>query len=121
MSTNAPDLPMPDEDETGPYALVGSARAREGLADALEERLVSMVTPTREEPGVLAYHVHRDRADRTRLVFYEAWQSIDDLRRHFDQPHIVSFLNERHAYLEGDLEITWLRMASAFTERMQAI
>jgi len=114
MSTNAPDLPMPDEGEAGPYALVGFARAKSGLEDDLEKRLVSMVAPTRQEPGVLAYHVHRDRADRSRLVFYEAWRSIDDLRQHFDQPHVSSFLHERHTYLEGDLDITWLRMASAY-------
>ena len=114
MSTDTPDLPMPDEGETGPYALVGTARAKPGLVDALEKRLVSMVAPTREEPGVLAYHIHRDRADRSRLVFYEAWQSIDELRQHFDQPHVVSFLNDRHTYLEGDLDITWLRMASPY-------
>lgn len=114
MSREAPGLPLPDEGENGPYALVGSAVAKDGLADALEARLVAMVAPTRQEPGVLAYHVHRDRADRSRLVFYEAWRSIDDLRRHFDQPHVASFLGERHHYLDGDLDITWLRMASPY-------
>lgn len=114
MSTDVPDLPLPDDGETGPYALVGSARAKDSLADALEARLVSMVAPTRQEPGVLAYHVHRDRADRSKFVFYEAWRSVDDLRRHFDQPHVASFLNDRHSYLDGDLDITWLRMASPY-------
>ena len=114
MSTNAPDLPLPDDGEDGPYALVGSAHAKDGLVDALEARLVAMVAPTREEPGVFAYHVHRDRADRSRLVFYEAWRSIGDLRRHFDQPHVASFLSDRHSYLQGDLDITWLRMASPY-------
>jgi quinol monooxygenase YgiN len=114
MSTNAPDLPLPDEEEDGPYALVGSARAKDGLVDALETRLLSMVAPTRQEPGVLQYHVHRDRADPSRLVFYEVWRSVDDLREHFVQPHVISFLKERHAYLNGDLDITWLRMASPY-------
>jgi quinol monooxygenase YgiN len=111
---DAPDLPLPDDDEDTPYALVGSARAREAMADALEAQLVAMVVPTREEPGILAYHVHRDRADRSSFVFYEAWRSIDDLRRHFDEPHVASFLNDRHSYLEGDLDITWLHMASPY-------
>lgn len=115
MSTNAPDLPLPDDDENGPYALVGSALAKEGLADALEARLVAMVSPTRQEPGALAYHVHRDRADRSRFVFYEAWLSTDHLRRHFEQPYVKAFLNDRHDYLVGDLEITWLRMASSYS------
>lgn len=75
---------------------------------------MSMVAPTREEAGSLAYHVHRDRADRSRFVFYEAWRSIDDLKRHFKEPHVSSFLEDRMTYLEGDLTVTWLRMSSPF-------
>ena len=114
MSNAPPDLPPPDLGERGPYALVGSARARPGLADALEARLVSLVGPTRLEAGALAYHVHRDRADRDLFVFYEAWRDIAALRAHFTQPHIVAFLADRGDYLEGDLEVRWLRMSSVF-------
>ena len=112
MSSNSPELPMPDAGEDGLYTLVGTAIAKPGMADHLEARLVSMVEPTRKEPGVLAYHVHRDRADVNRFVFYEAWRSLEDLRRHFDAPYVAAFLEDRHRYLEGDLEITWLRMVS---------
>jgi Antibiotic biosynthesis monooxygenase len=38
----------------------GTARAKPGQGKALEERLLALVAPTRREPGVLAYHVHRD-------------------------------------------------------------
>ncbi len=114
MSNDALMLLLPDEGEDGPYALVGTARAKPGLADALEQRLVSMVVPTRKEPGSLAYHVHRNRADRSLFVFYEAWESVDDLRRHFEEPHVSSFLEDRLRYLDGDLDITWLRMSSPF-------
>lgn len=114
MSKQAFSLPLPDKGETGPYAVMGTARAKRGLADALEERLVSMVSPTRLEPGCLAYHVHRDRSDRSLFVFYEAWRSVSDLERHFLEPHVSTFLNERDAYLDGDLDVSWLRMASEF-------
>lgn len=114
MSNTPLDLPPPDLDEHGPYALVGSARARPGLADALEARLVSLVAPTRREVGALAYHVHRDRADRDLFVFYEVWRDIAALQAHFGQPHITAFLADRADYLEGDLEVRWLRMSSVF-------
>jgi quinol monooxygenase YgiN len=114
VSNQALSLPTPDEGEAGPYSLVGKALAKPGLADALEERLVSMVAPTRREAGCLAYHVHRDRADRSLFVFYEAWRSLDDLERHFQEPHVSAFLEDRHQYLDGDLDVTWLRMASSF-------
>jgi quinol monooxygenase YgiN len=114
MSKNAPDLPQPQPGEVGPYALVGTVRALPGRADALEERLLSMVAPTRLEEGALAYHVHRDRADPSLFVFYEAWRSREDLEMHLGMPYVASFLEERGDYLDGDLQITWLRMASPY-------
>lgn len=53
MSNQALSLPMPDEGEAGLYSLVGNARAKPGLADALEERLISMVAPPAAKPAAL--------------------------------------------------------------------
>jgi quinol monooxygenase YgiN len=114
MSSEHLDLPLPDHDETGPYALFGTARARPGQADALERRLLALVEPTRREEGALDYHVHRDRADRDLFVFYETWSSIETLKRHLAQPYIKAFLADRMRYLEGDLDIRWLEMRSPF-------
>jgi hypothetical protein len=106
--------PLPDTGETGPYALVGTARARPGMADALEARLVSLVAPTRREAGCAAYHVHRDRADRDLFVFYEAWRDRAALLKHFEEPYILAFLADRADYLDGELDVRWLRMSSPF-------
>lgn len=54
MSNTPFGPPLPDADETGPYALAGSARARPGMADRLEARLLSLVAPTRQEAGCLS-------------------------------------------------------------------
>lgn len=115
MSKNALDLPQLQPGEIGPYALAGTARAKPGCADALEERLVSMVAPTRQEEGALAYHVHRDRSDPSQFFFYEVWRTRQDLEEHLAMPYVLSFLEDRSDYLDGDLSITWLRMASPFT------
>lgn len=112
MSNTPFGPPLPDAGETGPYALVGTARARSGMADQLEERLVSLVAPTRQEAGCLAYHVHRDRADRDLFVFYEAWSDRAALLKHFDEPYILGFLADRADYLDGELDVRWLRMSS---------
>lgn len=115
MSNQPLDLPLPDRGEHTPYALMGTARAKAGQADALEQRLVALIAPTRQEDGALAYHVHRDRGDADLFVFYEAWSSVEALRDHLSQPYVTAFLAERHTYLEGDLDIRWLRMSNAFT------
>jgi quinol monooxygenase YgiN len=114
MTKTEMQLPRPAANETGPYALSGTARARPGHADALETRLLELVAPTRQEPGALAYHVHRSRDDEELFVFYEVWRSVEDLRRHLEQPYIQDFLKSRGDYLVGDLNIQWLRMSSPY-------
>jgi quinol monooxygenase YgiN len=110
------DFAIPDlsPGESTPYCLVGTARAKAGHADELEERLLSLVEPTRAEHGVLEYHVHRDRNDSNCFIFYEAWRSAADLREHLSKPYIRGFLMERMNYLEEDMEIRWIRMASPY-------
>lgn len=114
MSNAAFTLPEPDADENAPYALVGTARARPGKADALEAALLALVAPTREEDGALEYHVHRDRADRDLFVFFEAWATLAHLKAHLDQPYILDYLSKRTEYLDGEMQVNWLRMASPY-------
>ncbi|KSB88491.1 hypothetical protein AS593_23360 [Caulobacter vibrioides] len=82
------------------------------MADQLEARLVSLVAPTRREAGCVAYHVHRDRTDRDLFVFYEAWSDRAALLKHFEEPYILAFLADRADYLDGELDVRWLRMSS---------
>ena len=106
-------FPDPQPDETEPYCLFGEARARPGRGDALAERLVSLVAPTRAESGMIAYHVHRDRNDGDLFRFYEAWASREHLYDHLGQPYIQRFLAERFEYLAEDLQLQFARMISA--------
>lgn len=114
MSSPALTLPAQNNDETGPYALAGQARAQAGKADALAAALIALVEPTRGEEGALQYHVHRDRADPNLFVFYEVWETAAHLEAHLQQPYIQDFLANRHTLLAGDMDITWLRMASPY-------
>ena len=114
MPNNPFLCPPPDEDEKTPYALVGWVRSKPESADDFERLLLATVEPTRKEDGLLTYHVHRDRSDRSLFFFYEVWRSIDDLHRHFDEPHICAFLEDRKAFVDGDPNVNWLRMVSPF-------
>lgn len=111
-------LPEPSNGEVGPYTLVGRARAKPGMAAALEKRLLAMVAPTRAEDGVLEYHVQRDRADDNCFVFFEAWRSLDDLKAHLAMPYVQDFLTSRMDYLEEDMSIQWLEMLSPYPKRV---
>jgi quinol monooxygenase YgiN len=89
-----------------PVALYGFANARPGRGGELERLLLSFVAPTRAEPGCWQYQVHRDGTGQ--LVFYELWQSGDDLASHLQEPMMADFLEHRMDYLATDLEIQWL-------------
>ncbi|WP_411033726.1 putative quinol monooxygenase [Shinella sp. BYT-45] len=114
MSSMILDLPAQETNETGPYALMGRARAKAGKAEALEAALIALVGPTRREEGVMQYHVHRDRADPELFVFYEVWASVGHLKAHLLQPYVQDFLERRHTLLAGEMEIRWLHMASPY-------
>jgi Uncharacterized conserved protein len=115
--TNAITLPQPLAGETEPYRLFGTAKAKPGLGDALGERLLTLVKPTRSEAGAFQYHVHRDRNDPDLFAFYEAWASIDHLREHLATPYVAAFLNDRMTYLERDMDIHFVRMVSPYPDR----
>ena len=114
MSTNIViELPETQPNEKAPYALVGRVHAKPEMSDLLEKRLLELVEPTRREEGAMQYHVHRDRHDLNQFVFYEVWRSKKDLENHLNKPYVQSFLKDRLSYIEGDMEITWLTMASS--------
>jgi quinol monooxygenase YgiN len=97
-----------------PYSLFGFVRAKPEKAAELEALLLSFVAPTRQEPGCLEYHLHRDQNDPTRFGFYEVWRSRADLEQHMALPLIRRFLDHRAEYLIGDLDIHWLDMQSPY-------
>jgi hypothetical protein len=84
-----PGLPDPDPGETGLYCLVAKHRARPGLADAYEKRMLADLDRTRAEPGAVQFHIHRDRSDSNLFVIYEALERREGppgARRKLEEP-----------------------------------
>jgi quinol monooxygenase YgiN len=114
MPLTLPTLPEPSEGELGPYCVIARHRAKPGLADALERRMIADLAMTRSEAGCLQFHIHRDRSDPYLFVVYEVWRDIAALRHHFAQPYVQRFVAEASAYEPGDMEVEWLIMASPY-------
>ncbi len=91
---------------------VGFARAKPDKASELGALLVSLAQRSRAEPGCLHSWIHRDLADRDLFVFYEMWASEQDLARHLAQPYMTQFLASRMDYLQQDLDVRQLSLAS---------
>jgi quinol monooxygenase YgiN len=109
-----PKLPDPDLNETSPYCVIAKHRAKPGRADAYERRMLVDLEDTRAEPGALQFHIHRDRFDRDCFVIYEVWRDMRALREHFEKPYVKQFAADSVQYIEGNMEVQWLVMASKY-------
>jgi len=114
MTIVLPKLPNPAIGETGPYCVIAKHRAKPGRADAYEKRMLADLAQTRAEPGALQFHIHRDRFDRNLFVIYEIWRDVNALREHFAKPYVLQFVENSAEYIDGDMEVQWLIMASGY-------
>jgi quinol monooxygenase YgiN len=72
----------------GAVILTAMVKAKPGQEDAVKQALLSLVEPTRKEPGCLCYNLHQSKADPTQFMFYEQWASKEDLSAHGKTPHM---------------------------------
>lgn len=54
-------------------------------------QLQDMVINSRTESACLQYDLHRDIDDENTFVFYEIWQTAEELAAHNEQPYIKAF------------------------------
>jgi quinol monooxygenase YgiN len=82
QSAGNPDLPK------DAVILTAMVKAKPGQEDAVKEALLSLVEPTRKEPGCLLYNLHQSKTDPTLFMFYEQWASQEALDAHGKTPHM---------------------------------
>jgi quinol monooxygenase YgiN len=109
-----PRLPDPDPGETSPYCLIARHRAKPGMADAYERRMLADLEMTRAETGALQFHIHRDRFDPNLFVIYEAWRDVKPLREHFAKAYVKQFVADSAEYIEGNMEVQWMVMTGRY-------
>ena len=72
----------------GAVILTAMVKAKAGEEAAVKEVLLSLVEPTRKEPGCLCYSLHQSKADPTQFMFYEQWASKEAIDAHGKTPHM---------------------------------
>lgn len=68
--------------------LTAMVKAKAGQEEAVKEALVSLVEPTRKEPGCLCYNLHQSKSDPALFMFYEQWASQEAIEAHGKSPHM---------------------------------
>jgi quinol monooxygenase YgiN len=69
-------------------------RAKDGCEEQLKHELISLLTPTRSEPGCIMYDLYQSPDIKSCFMFYESWKSKKDLEEHLQKPHIKMFIKK---------------------------
>jgi quinol monooxygenase YgiN len=70
--------------------VVAHVTARPDTIEQTKELLLSIIGPTREEPGCISYQLHLNNADPAEFTFIEEWVNEAALDEHFTRPHMTA-------------------------------
>ena len=84
-------MPTPTDDRRDLLTVIAYMRAAPGKRDELRAALEALIEPTSQEKGYVNYDLHQSVEDPDRFLFYENWESGEDLDAHLAAPHLVEF------------------------------
>jgi quinol monooxygenase YgiN len=87
-------MATPTDDNRDLLTVIGRLHAKAGQEDALRTALESLVEPTKKEKGCVTYDLHQGVEDPGLFVFYENWDSGEDLDAHLAAPHLAEFATQ---------------------------
>ncbi|MGH9580718.1 MAG: putative quinol monooxygenase, partial [Terriglobales bacterium] len=91
--------------------VIARVRAKPGQEARVREELFKLLAPTRKEQGCLNYDMHQSTTDPAHFLFHENWTSEDDLKRHFESPHLQHWLKIADNLLAEALDVSlWKRV-----------
>jgi quinol monooxygenase YgiN len=78
--------------------------AKPGQERALEDALLSIVAPTRAEPGCLDANVFHALRDPATFFIHSSWMDENAFERHAGLPHMTTFLAQLPGLIDHELE-----------------
>jgi len=92
--------------------LIALVKAKKGMEETVKQELLSLVKPTKSEPGCISYDVHQATDDQSLFLFYENWKTMEDLEKHSEMPHLKAFRQKADRLLAKPIEVTLLEKIS---------
>jgi quinol monooxygenase YgiN len=92
--------------------VVARVRAKPGLETKVKDECLALVGPSRAEKGCINYDLYRAIDDPTLFVFYENWESREDIERHLEMPYCSAFDEQVDGRLAEPEEIILCEMVS---------
>ncbi len=92
--------------------VVARFRAKAGMEEDLKKLLLALIEPSRFDEGCINYDLHQAIDDPTLFIFYENWQSKQQLDDHSTTSHIRHFREKAADLLAQAPELTLLNKIS---------
>jgi quinol monooxygenase YgiN len=99
-----PDRPRPAANSSTQVTLVPFFTIKAGQVEAVRRAHLSMLEPTRAEPGCLDYDLYQSMEDPSVMFFYENWTDQAALERHMNTPN---FYRAVRGEIDARLVVPW--------------
>lgn len=86
--------------------VVARIKAKKGAEEEVMQTLLSLIKPTRAEPGCIDYRLHQGAEDKSLFLFYENWTSKQALDEHLQKPYLQAFIARADDLLDAPLDVT---------------
>ncbi len=85
--------------------LLAFLEAKKWKESELERILLDLIPPTLQEPGNIAYVLHKLVENPKVFMFDELWVNEKAIEEHFKQPHMLNLIEKLNPLLERPLEL----------------
>lgn len=85
--------------------VVARIKAKAGEEEAMEKVLRDMVGKVKQEPGTLAYTLHRAQNDSTVFLFYEKYADMEAFAFHGGTPYFKELMKTTAPMMDGAPQI----------------
>ena len=69
--------------------VIATLSIKPGTAASVFEAASPCIKATRQEAGCISYDLTQSMDDANTLIFVERWESYENLKSHFNQPHML--------------------------------
>jgi len=80
-----------------PARVVVRMRAQEGALDSAKQALISMMSKTRKDPGVIGYDPYQEVTDPSAFMAYQIFKDAQAIAAHRETPHFKVLDNRKDA------------------------
>ncbi|MCC6456234.1 MAG: antibiotic biosynthesis monooxygenase [Caldilineaceae bacterium] len=88
---------------------MAQVKAKPECVEAVKQACLALVAPSRADQGCLQYDLYQSTGDPIVFIFYESWESLEDIERHLESPHALAFDEKTSGLLAEPEEITYLQ------------